>query len=248
MSKIIIHIPHDGDELPSDLMEDIIISKEEFRKYHNMMSDKDVSRLVEGIGNVEIVKFPISRLLCDVERFVNSDEIMEVYGMGFAYSHVYNGKQIRVLNDRVKSKVLKYYDEHHRILDETVLSSCEHIFFIDLHSFNIDATLPDLIDNNRGIPDICIGFDEGHCRTEILEIIYDVFKDAGYSVVFNYPYKGSLIPNVLINNKAHNSYDSFMIEINSNCYLDDNREPVKGEINKLNKVINNIKLMLERYK
>lgn len=162
-----------------------------------------------------MIKFPISRLLCDVERFIDDTEVMDKYGMGFAYSHVYNGEQIRILNKEVKDKVLIHYNDHHKRLDNAILSTNEHIYFIDLHSFNIDATLPSLIDRNTEFPDICIGYDKGHCNKDILENVFNIFKELGYFAAFNYPYRGSLIPNVLFNKETPNTYDSFMIEINS---------------------------------
>lgn len=81
----VFHVPHDGDAFPKELMASVCVSKKAFLGYHERMRDTAVSEMVpqEWRGSENTLCFPISRLLCDVERFLGPAEPMERLGMGF---------------------------------------------------------------------------------------------------------------------------------------------------------------------
>ena len=68
-------------------------------------------------------------------------------------------------------------------------------------------------------PDICIGVEEEYYDEKILNMIINKIKKLGYTYKINYPYKGSLVPNCVLNNEVKGKVVSIMIEINKRTYL-----------------------------
>ena len=101
-------------------MSSVIVSEDEFRRYHELMSDTDVWRFVPRacFGGDMTELFKISRLMCDVERFIGPEEEMEQYGMGFCYEKAFDGKRIKNVTDELKENTRKYYDAHHARMDQ----------------------------------------------------------------------------------------------------------------------------------
>lgn len=237
MKEIIFHVPHDGHKIPTSLENSLLVSKKELLDYDCKMSDRFVLELIRDL-HYPIYAFEISRLMCDVERFLTA-EIMEQYGMGYCYEKFYDDKLFKNVTLEVKQKTLEYYLKHHEKLNELALSYGENQewLLIDLHSFNVKTTRKELIKTNRIVPDICIGFDKGYCSEKYINLAKEVFKNYGYNVDFNYPYAGSFVPNVIYQEGLKSKINSIMIEINSDCYLDSERN-LKSEYLQLKKAIN----------
>ena len=115
----VFHVPHDGWQFPPELLDSVCIPEEIFLRYHRIMRDTGVSRMVPEIyrGGDMCEVFRISRLLCDVERFIGPEEIMERYGMGFCYEKAFDGAAIKQVTAKVREQTLKYYREHHARMD-----------------------------------------------------------------------------------------------------------------------------------
>lgn len=215
---VIFHVPHDGNDFEEELMSSVVIDREKFLYYHNQMRDTDATLFAPAISGAKILKFNISRLLCDVERFIGEDEIMEKYGMGFCYDRVYDGTVIKNVSSDVKQKTYEIYKRHHNKLDNLVKEASGSILLIDLHSFSRDIIVHRKIE--KPLPDICIGYDE-YLPDDFLQKIISVFTANGFSVDVNYPYAGSLIPNCILSNEVDRDIVSFMIEVNKDCYMRD---------------------------
>lgn len=233
---VIFHIPHDGNEFDEDLMTSVIIDHDRFRWYHNQMRDTDATLFVPENIDAQIVKFHVSRLLCDVERFIGEAEIMEKYGMGFCYERVYDGTIIKAVDDSIKSRTLQLYKKHHQTLDEIVRSASENIVLIDLHSFSKELIVHQPIE--KDLPDICIGC-ESDLPSSTKQLIVSSFLESGFSVDVNFPYQGSMIPNCILSNKVNKKLISFMIEVNKNCYMVDERTNISC-VNKIREAIKSI--------
>ena len=82
---IIFHVPHDGNTFLPELMSSVVIDAQAFAFHHSQMRDVDATLFAPDIPGAQMIKFEVSRLLCDVERFIGDGEIMEKYGMGFCY-------------------------------------------------------------------------------------------------------------------------------------------------------------------
>lgn len=107
----LFHVPHDGCEFPEELFQSVCIPTEDFIAYHERIMDKDVHLLIppEYRTKENACAFRISRLLCDVERFIGLEEVMEQYGMGFCYEKVYDGTIIKQVTSELRKATLKYY-------------------------------------------------------------------------------------------------------------------------------------------
>lgn len=135
----LFHVPHDGTTFPEELMESVCIPKEQFLSYHERMRDTGVLEMVptawRNSGNT--LYFPVSRLLCDVERFPGPEEPMERLGMGFCYERAYDGTRIKTVSAELRRETLVWYHGHHEKLNRACI---EHprLLLLDMHSFSDD--------------------------------------------------------------------------------------------------------------
>ena len=76
---VVFHVPHDGGLFPKELVFSVCVPPEEFLNCHRMMRDTGVSAMVPEVyrDGQSLIRFPVSRLLCDVERFIGPEEVME---------------------------------------------------------------------------------------------------------------------------------------------------------------------------
>ena len=125
----LFHVPHDGTTFPEELMESVCIPKEQFLSYHERMRDTGVLEMVptawRNSGNT--LYFPVSRLLCDVERFPGPEEPMERLGMGFCYERAYDGTRIKTVSAKLRRETLVWYHGHHEKLNRACV---EHPRFL----------------------------------------------------------------------------------------------------------------------
>ena len=157
----LFHVPHDGNEFPEELMKAVTVPRDVFYSYHDKMRDKNVSALIPQAYATQssVVKFPVSRLLCDPERFIGEEEIMEKYGMGFCYERAYDGTVIKSVTEELKDKTLPYYYRHHDEVDKLCRQHPVVLLF-DLHSYSDEIVPEGFIDSSRPTPDVCIGITE----------------------------------------------------------------------------------------
>ena len=92
------------------------------------------------------------------------------------------------------------------------------------------------IQKYENTPDICIGTNV-YSYPKYKKLIINHFKEYGYSVLENYPYSGSIIPNTC---KDYKKINSIMIEINKRIYLDDNKIINKEKYKKLSMCMNSL--------
>ena len=220
---LIWHVPHDGGEFPEELLSSVCIPMEEFKTYHEKMRDAGVARLIPEVNDIraETVCFHISRLLCDVERFIGPEEIMERYGMGFCYEKAYDGTVIKNISEELKEKTLRYYWEHHNKVDR-LCESHAHTLLFDMHSYSDDIVPAEFLQQGRATPDICIGTDSRFTPKKLFEIAESRFREAGFSTAENYPYSGCYVPNSAMAGRSN--CVSIMLEFNKRIYLDGNGE------------------------
>ena len=146
---------------------------------------------------------------------------MSQFGMGFVYTKTNLGTQFLNPTKEYKQKIYQnYYSKHHNKLDNVVESSVkkQKTVLLDCHSFSKNIIM---FDNKKdNLPDICIGFDSLYYNEELVNYIKSYFEKLGYSVEFNYPYSGTMIPNRFFENKTDNLC-CVMIEINKEIYVDE---------------------------
>ena len=218
--KVLLHIPHTSLKLPKIFYKGLLISKEELRKYNLKMSDLEVDYLFKDIKGKRI-KAKYSRLFCDVEKFKDeTQEFMSKYGQGVIYTHTYDGTLFHQHDDEYKKIVYKYYDKYHKKLDrisKRLLSKNNKLLILDVHSFSDEQAIKH---HESPFPDICIGVEKDYYDEEILQSTISKIESLGYTYKINYPYKGSIIPNVIFNNpKYKDRVVSIMLEINKRIYI-----------------------------
>jgi len=219
----VFHVPHDGDLFPTDLLASVCIPPKEFLSYHNAMRDTYVSALVpERYRNdAHLLRFPISRLLCDVERFIGPEEIMERYGMGYCYERAYDGTRIKAISQHLLERTKSYYDRHHEKLNRLCLQY-DRVLLIDLHSYAVETIPNEFLQSGQESPDVCLGADGTHTPPWLIRFAEECCHQAGFTTAVNYPYSGCLVPNSVLSGHCRCDCVSVMLEIHKRAYLDEN--------------------------
>ena len=243
---MILHIPHSSRAIPDNLRDQIVLSDEDLSTELTLMTDAFTDELF-CLPETAIVRFPISRLLVDVERFLDDvEEPMSKVGMGVIYTRTAFGNTLRRPLEayEIRNLLLEYYELHHRkMLAEVnnLLEKYGKALIVDCHSFP-SHPLPCDMDQSVPRPDFCIGTDSFHTPKELIQITERTLKGSGYSVGIDWPYSGSLVPMAYY--KRDHRVASIMIEVNRRLYMDEltgaknNRfDVIKGVIQTLLAVI-----------
>ena len=237
----VFHVPHDGREFPEDLMESVCVPRDVLARYHEEMRDRDIYRLIPPVyyGGDMACSFKISRLLCDVERFTGPEEIMERYGMGFCYEKAYDGTVIRNVTEEARRAARRYYDEHHRRMDELCARHPRMLLF-DMHSY-WDGIVPgDFRRENEPLPDLCIGTDGRYTPPKLLETVERRFAAVGLRTAVNYPYSGFFVPDGVMNGSSGCDLAGIMLEFHRRAYMDGAGETDPEKAERIRSVIRQI--------
>lgn len=223
MNYILFHIPHSSLKIPKQYWNICIKDKQYIKSTNIFLSDYLTNKLIPSKCHKLIFKY--SRLFCDVEKYKDdSKEAMSKKGMGVIYTKDCDNT-ITISNKKYKRKIIKsYYDKHHNKLDKSVtnlLKKYNRCIIIDFHSFS-DEMVKKLF-NITNTPDICIGIDNTYVDEKLTNLTFEHFKNYGYSVELNHPYKGTIIPNKYFN-KKENGLSSIMLEINKRIYLNNKND------------------------
>ena len=168
--------------------------------------------------------FPVSRLVCDVERFPSDeDEPMARRGMGVFYAHTSTGGKLRAQPSfAVRQPLLaRWYWPHHSKLERMVsdvVTEWGLCLIVDCHRFP-SVALPYELDQREGRADFCIGTDAFHTPAVIRDAMVTAVKEAGYSVAVDAPFAGALVP--LASYRKDERIWSVMIEVNRRLYMDE---------------------------
>ena len=201
---MILHIPHSSRELGNYVK----LTNEQGNL--DYLTDTDVDELF-WYEYCDIIKFSLSRFVCDVERLEEHNEPMEAKGQGIIYrKDVYGNDIIRHISDE---DVYEMYNEHHRklrLLVNKQLAYYENVVIVDCHTFT-----PNSSNGGDPNPDICIGTDFQHTPLKLIKIVKGIFENRDLNVSIDSPYEGTIIPQSHIGN---NNVKSIMIEVNKNVY------------------------------
>lgn len=239
MKQLILHIPHASTNIP--FLDGYSIAdgflNSEILKLTDWYTDDLFSNEID-----EAIIAPFSRIFCDVERFSeDSQEVMAKMGMGVLYEKADTGETIRTVTLELRNKILKeYYWKHHNKLTIKVnkqLAVFDKTLIVDCHSFP-NIPLIRSLDNAVNRPDFNIGTDSFHTPQNVIQASIAFFKQKGYSLGIDWPYKGTIVPMVHYHKKKKVS--SIMLEINRKLYLN---EPG----NEKSKQYENIKKVTQEY-
>lgn len=221
----IIHVPHASTAIPKEYEGTFYPGR--IGSEREVMTDWFCDELF-GCGR-EMIIFPISRLVCDVERFRNDEEeVMAKIGMGLAYTSASDlGKLRKVTPDEREEIAVKYYDPHHEAFTKAVgnrLAENGKCLIIDGHSFYRTA-LPYELCRDEKRPDFCIGTSEFHTPHKLTEALAKYLEKSGYSVKIDSPFAGTIVPMKYYEKDSR--VKSVMIEVNRRLYMD--KPGVKNE-------------------
>jgi len=210
---MILHIPHSStDTLGKEFLCDLELELER-------VTDVDTDRLFDHPEATRVV-FPVSRLVCDVERFEDDRmEEMADRGMGVCYTSNSFGEPLREVSAEERSEIIeRYYRPHHRRLTEAVAAELEttgSALVVDCHSFPA-TPLPCNLNQHTPRPDICIGTDSFHTPRDLQEDAEEYFNSCGYTVAIDNPFSGTLIPMEYY--RKDRRVHGIMIEVNRDLY------------------------------
>lgn len=218
---VILHIPHSAIRIPRDIRRQLLISGAELKAELLHMTDWYADELFSL--PLKTVRFPYSRLVCDVERFREDGmESMAAVGMGAVYARTSSGKALRATSPGEREELLaRFYDLHHRALSSTVqemLDSFGRCLIIDCHSF-ASSPLPCEPSQKPQRPDICIGTDMFHTPPELADAVFRYFIMRGYAAAMNEPFSGAMVPGPFYGKDRRVA--SVMIEANRKLYMDE---------------------------
>lgn len=234
----LIHLPHCGLEIPAQYIGDYYLSEKELKNNIEQYADLYADELFDSLYNeFDGVKNKYSRFFFDPERFFNDEqEDMSKKGLGWFYEKaILEEKPLR--DTKHKEEISKYYIDYHQELNDKTQKKLDlygKCTIIDCHSFSNERYW--FQDKNIELPDICIGFDEEHVDTELVDIIKNEFKE--YIVVVNSPYSGSLVPSNFY--KKNKNVKSVMIEINKKLYLESDNVSKNANYEKIHNHLKNI--------
>ena len=244
-NNILLHIPHSSFFIPKEYGNLFLLSEKELKEELLKMTDS-YTDILFNIKGVSKLVFPVSRLICDVERFRDEkSEEMAKSGMWVCYTKTSDMRQLKKVDNKHKKEILKkYYDAHHKLFENSVkniMKKYNSCIIIDAHSFS-DNKLPYEIHGTSKRPDICIGADNFHTPSEITEYFYEEFSKKGYKVWINNPFKGAIAPlKYYCKNKK---VKSVMIEINRTLYMN---EKTGGKITGFCRLKNDIENIIKNF-
>lgn len=219
---LIRHIPHSSQLIPTDFRDQYLITQDQLDFEILRLTDWFTDDLFADEDTVELI-FPVSRLVCDPERFLDdTEEPAATVGMGVFYTHGAEGQLIRSPDAQLRHKLIeRFYTPHHQKLTEMVsenLSTFGRCLVLDCHSFPHDPLPTDKQDSGKR-PDICLGFDRYHCPERLVVEIEQALSNEGFNVSVNTPYSGSMIPfDYFLKNKA---VWGLMVELNRKIYMNE---------------------------
>jgi N-formylglutamate amidohydrolase len=223
---IVANIPHSSTFIPTDIRKSFLISDEEVERELLLLTDRYVDELFSSVheSGGTTVRYNISRIVVDAERFENDkEEVMSKKGMGVIYTKTSNGKDLRgpLLRDDRKKLLETYYHSYHRAIENEVQSLLKKFgkcLIIDCHSFS-SIPLGFELDQDPERPDICIGTDKIHTPPSLIDAIENYFNNISLRTFRNKPYSGTYLPLKYLAKEER--VFSVMIEINRRLYMDE---------------------------
>ncbi len=185
------------------------------------MTDWHTDRLYAFPGT-ETVIHPLSRLICDPERFVDdAREPMARHGMGVVYTRTHSFEILRQPPSQQEREALlnRFYRPHHARLEQAVSAVLEKFnwcLLLDCHSF---PSTPLSYEKCGTRPDICIGTDRFHTPGDLAEKLAGLFKAQGFVTMIDQPFSGSIVP--LSRYQVDRRVVSVMIEVNCGLYMNE---------------------------
>ena len=221
---IVLHLPHNATYIPEDF--DWNLDQHTLDQEIHRLVDHHTLELFQPLIDAGAIALHnnLCRLYFDPERFADRDkETMNQVGMGVFYTHTTDGERFREEDeaDDYEAKLERLYHPYHQqftqIVDE-LLSKFGRVLIIDGHSYPRDP-LPYEQFPDASRPQIDIGTwtePDQHTSQVLIDHTSKCFRELGYSVDLDVPFKGSIIPTKFIGDTR---VQTMMLEIRRDVYL-----------------------------
>jgi N-formylglutamate amidohydrolase len=225
--RVLVHVPHASDHIPATARQHFKIDEEALQRELLALTDWYTDDLFAVDSQPGIaIRFPVSRFVVDPERLADdSQEPMADRGMGVVYTHRSDGIPYRIGLSAAERDLLltTYYWPHWQRIEKEVdrrLAMHDHCLIIDAHSFpNEPLPVHEAQYSDGTTADICLGTDDFHTPTALIDVARASFTQFDLSVSVNTPFKGTIVP--LKHLKVDNRVHSIMIEVNRRLYMDE---------------------------
>ena len=233
----VVHIPHASVLIPEEYKKDFLVSERVLNRELRRMTDAFCSELYDAAEFETRIIAPVSRLVCDMERFRDDkDEPNAAKGQGLMYTRTSLGRKLRENDPALREKILlEYYDKHHKQLEQAVensLSKYGKCLVIDCHSFNSSHIVK--FDNLFSMPDFDIGTDNFHTPDILADRMFSRVRELGFSARFNSPFGGCITPMKYY--MKDRRVLSVMIETNRKLYMDEKTMQKNSSFEKIRSV------------
>jgi len=223
---VVVHVPHSSVEIPDKYKKTILINEKLLQREIRSMTDAFCDQLYDAPEFTARVIAPISRLVCDVERF--RDDRLEPCakkGHGLMYTRTTYRRKFRENDQTLRNEILReIYDPHHEKLTAAVdqaLKRYNKCLIIDGHSFNSKMIIKpdDTLSFPPLFPDFDIGVDKYHTPDGLRDTICAFVKELGYKPKVNTPFGGTITPMKFYQNDKR--VFSIMFETNRKLYMNE---------------------------
>ena len=223
---ILLHLPHNSTHLPAEFEWNLDVSTLNREIYR--LVDHHTLELFQPIidAGAYALHNNLCRLYFDPERFSDrTQEAMNQVGMGVFYTHTTEGERFRngESENVYQAKLSQLYHPYHACFTKMVkdmLAKFDKVLIVDGHSYP-KASLPYEQHPEDPRPQVDIGTwtgSENHTSESLMQSTERIFTQAGYTVGFNTPYKGSIIPTPFIGDER---VQTMMLEVRRDVYLTD---------------------------
>ncbi|TQF29772.1 N-formylglutamate amidohydrolase [Bradyrhizobium sp. UNPA324] len=223
--NLLLHIPHSSRLIPPEERAQLAPDDRTLASELLRMTDAFTDELFAPTPfEAARVVFPVSRLVCDVERFPeDADEPMATRGMGAVYVKTTDGRPLREhLTAAERARLIEtWYRPHHQKVTDSVaqlIVDGRGCIIVDCHSFS-SRPLPHEPDQDPARPGICIGTDDWHTPARLRDELVAVASAAGFSVLVDRPFAGALIP--ATHYRREPRVRAVMIEVNRRLYMNE---------------------------
>jgi N-formylglutamate deformylase len=250
-TNILLHIPHSSPLIPPEERAQLAVDDRTLTIELLRMTDAFTDDLFAPTPfEAARVVFPISRLVCDVERFLDdAEEPMATRGMGAVYVRTTEGLPLR--NHLVASERARiidcWYRPHHQRLTQSVdalITAGKSCIIVDCHSFS-SRPLPHEPDQDPDRPDICIGTDAWHTPARLKHELSAAVSAAGFSVLVDRPFAGALVP--AKHYRREPKVRAIMIEINRRLYMDEQTGEPLPTFGKIRQAVSEMLVLASHY-
>jgi len=220
---VVLHLPHDSTVLPDWTREQFAVDRATLEREVALLTDHHTARLFGTGQSCPRVRAEASRVVVDVERFVDdAREPMAERGLGVIYRRTSDGRALRhPIDERTRARLLdELYWPHHERLEaavERALATHGRCLVLDGHSFP-KVPLP-FEDSRAKRPDICIGTDEFHTPIALRESFVASFEAEGWSIEIDTPFSGALVPRSRY--RRDRRVLAVMVEVQRALYMDE---------------------------